>query len=86
MKKFSILFLILCMLSFILPVNARTIRPKGRRAGHSTTIVRFYPMPKPYFGEGMEIPNKNRLYSHDISEMRIKGTARTSSTTYRSYK
>lgn len=84
MKKFSILFLILCM--FSLPVNARTIRPKGRRAGHSTTIVRFYPMPKPYFGEGMEIPNKNRLYSHDISEMRIKGTTRTSSTTYRSYK
>ncbi len=86
MKKLSILFLIMCTFSFILPASARTIRPKGRRAGHSTTIVRYYPMPKPYLGEGMEIPNKNRYYTHDISEMRIKGTTRTSSTTYRSYK
>ena len=52
MKKLSILFLILCMFSFVLPVNARTIRKKGRPQGRSSVILRHYPMPVPYLGNG----------------------------------
>ena len=52
MKKLSVLFLIMCMFSFILPANARTVRKKGRPQGRSTVISRCYPMPVPYLGNG----------------------------------
>lgn len=52
MKKLSVLFLIMCMFSFILPANARTVRKKGRSQGRSTVISRCYPMPVPYLGNG----------------------------------
>lgn len=52
MKKLSVLFLIMCMFSFILPANARTVRKKGKPRGHSAVILRYYPMPVPYLGNG----------------------------------